>query len=259
MKKISKVLQLKNKDQKGNIKNAGKIEIKNQTAESADLYFYGDIVSSEWGKWEDTDKCPEDVLNFLKEIEGVQNINIYINSGGGCVFAGMAIYNILKRNQANKTVYVDGLAGSISSVIAFAGDKLVMPANSYMMIHKAWSLTWGNSNELRKMADSLDIIDQGILNVYEANLKEGVNIEIIKEMVDAEKWLTGKQVAEYFNVEVTEESKAVASCNSDYFSNYSNVPKELIKNEAKKPVEKTENKTIEIEKAKALLQLEAEI
>lgn len=248
---MSKVLQLKNKDKQGNVKNVGKIEIKNQTNDMADLYFYGDIVSSEWDKWEDTDTCPDDILKFLKDIEGTKNLNIYINSGGGSVFAGMSIYNILKRNQAYKTVYVDGLAGSIASVIAFAGDKLVIPANAYMMIHQAWAVTWGNADELRKFADSLEVIDQGIINVYESNLKEGIDIEKIKQMMKDETWLTGKEVAEYFDIEVLAENKAVA-CISDYFSNYANTPESL---KVKKEEEKIDNN--EIEKAKARLKLKS--
>jgi ATP-dependent Clp protease, protease subunit len=202
------------------------MEIKNLTDTSADLYFYGDIVSSEWGKWEDTDVAPEDVRSFLKEIEGVSDLNIYINSGGGSVFAGLAIYNMLKRHQGQKTVYVDGLAGSIASVIAMAGDKLIMPSNAFLMIHKPWSGLMGNANDLRKMADDLDAIETGILNVYEENLQEGVDIKEIKKMVNAETWLNGKEAAKYFNIEVTEQNKMVA-CVSDLFKNYQNIPKSL--------------------------------
>lgn len=250
-----KILEFKSKDKKGNIKNVGKLEIKNFTADRAELYFYGDIVSSEWGKWEDADKCPEDVLNFFKEVEEVAELDIYINSGGGSVFAGMSIYNILKRNKAFKTVYVDGLAGSIASVIAFSGDKLVIPSNAYMMIHKAWAITWGNSNELRKMADDLDKIDEGILNVYEANIKDGVDIKTIKKMVDSETWLTGKDVSNYFEVEVIEENKVVA-CTSDYFKDYSNVPLTL---KVKNVETQNEVDNKDLKKAKAKLLLLAEI
>ncbi|WP_406589987.1 head maturation protease, ClpP-related [Bacillus atrophaeus] len=202
------------------------LKIKNQTDLAADIYFYGDIVSSEWGKWEDTDTCPEDVRAFLKQVEGVKTLNIYVNSGGGSVFAGLAIYNMLKRNSAHKTVYVDGLAGSIASVIAMAGDKIVIPSNAFLMIHKPWSMSMGNSNDLRKMADDLDLIEEGILNVYSENIKDGVDIEDIKQMVNDETWLNGKEASKYFNIEVTEENKLVA-CTSDYFKNYEKLPKQL--------------------------------
>lgn len=231
----NKVLQFNAKG-----KETGKMVIKNATSEKAELYFYGDIVSSEWEKWDDADTCPDDVCNFLKEVEDAKELNIYINSGGGSVFAGMAIYNMLKRFKGSKTVYVDGLAGSIASVIAFAGDKVVIPSNSYFMIHKPWSWTYGNADEFRKQADVLDRIQQGILNVYKEHMKDGVDFEEIKEMVNAETWLTGDEASRYFDVEVGTAVEAVA-CASDYFSKYKktpqdlkNVPKEPSKNKAEK-------------------------
>lgn len=96
-----------------------------------ELYFYGDIVSDEMDKWQDTDTCPQDVQNILKQIDENKPLDIYINSGGGSVFAGLAIYNMLKRNKAQKTVHIDGLAASIASVIAMAGDKIIMPSNAF--------------------------------------------------------------------------------------------------------------------------------
>ena len=210
-----------NKNSKDNLNSL--LEIKNLTSTSADLYFYGDIVSSWWGAWDDTDQYPEKVKNFLDEAKG-KDLNIYINSGGGSVFAGMAIYNMLKRHDGNKTVYVDGLAGSISSVIALAGDKVVIPRNAYMMIHKPWCSTYGNANDLRDQADMLDKIEEGILNVYSENLKDGIELDEIKELVNAETWLTGDEASKYFNIEVSENVDAVA-CISDYYDNYNRVPK----------------------------------
>ena len=217
---------------KNNLNNL--LQIKNSTETSCDLYFYGDIVDSWWGAWDDMDQYPESIKNFLDEAKG-KDINIYINSGGGSVFAGMAIYNMLKRHQGYKTVYVDGLAGSIASVIALAGDKVIIPSNAYMMIHKPWCGLHGNSTELRAMADTLDKIEEGILNVYNENLAENADIEVVKAMVNAETWLTGDEASKYFNVNVSESVDAVA-CTSDYFNKYSKVPKN-ISNDLKKEVE----------------------
>ena len=214
---------------KNNLNNL--LQIKNSTETSCDLYFYGDIVDSWWGAWDDMDQYPESIKNFLDEAKG-KDINIYINSGGGSVFAGMAIYNMLKRHQGYKTVYVDGLAGSIASVIALAGDKVIIPSNAYMMIHKPWCGLHGNSTELREMADTLDKIEEGILNVYNENLAENADIEVVKAMVNAETWLTGDEASKYFNVNVSESVDAVA-CTSDYFNKYSKVPKN-ISNDLKK-------------------------
>lgn len=202
------------------------LSVKNLTNDSADIYFYGDIVSSEWGKWEDSDTAPEDVREQLKQVEGVQNLNIYINSGGGSVFAGLAIYNMLKRHQAHKKVYVDGMAASIASVIAMAGDEINVPSNAFLMIHKPWVMSIGNANDLRKLADDLDSIESGLLNVYEENLAEGVDIETVKQMVNAETWLNGKEAAEIFNINVAPANTVAASA-SEYLKKYNKVPVSL--------------------------------
>lgn len=202
------------------------LSVKNLTNDSADIYFYGDIVSSEWGKWEDSDTAPEDVREQLKQVEGVQNLNIYINSGGGSVFAGLAIYNMLKRHQAHKKVYVDGMAASIASVIAMAGDEINVPSNAFLMIHKPWAMSIGNANDLRKLADDLDSIESGLLNVYEENLAEGVDIETVKQMVNAETWLNGKEAAEIFNINVAPANTVAASA-SEYLKKYNKVPASL--------------------------------
>ena len=200
---------------------------KNETATSADLYFYGDIVSDWWGAWQDEDQYPDAVKNFLAEHQG-KNLNIYINSGGGSVFAGIAIYNMLKRHNGKKTVFVDALAGSIASVIAFAGDRLVIPSNSFLMIHKPWASCVGNSDDLRKMADDLEAVETGILNIYEEHLKEGVSIDTIKEMLAAETWLNGQQAAEYFNVEIGEEKAIAAAVTEETKKFCKAIPEEIL-------------------------------
>ena len=210
-----KVINFKNKADK----TVGKLEIKNINGNSS-IRFDGDIVDSDWDKWNDTDSCPSDVLEALNGLTG--DLDIYINSGGGSVFSGMSIYNILSRYKGNKTVYVDGLAGSIASVIAMAGDKIVMPKNSFLMIHKPLCIVGGNSNDFRKMADTLDTIEQGIINVYATKLKDGANIDDIKSMVNNETWLTGEQASQYFNIEVSEANNAIAFIRKNDFENYLN-------------------------------------
>ena len=200
---------------------------KNETATSADLYFYGDIVSDWWGAWQDEDQYPDAVKNFLAEHQG-KDLNIHINSGGGSVFAGIAIYNMLKRHSGKKTVFVDALAGSIASVIAFAGDRVVIPSNSFLMIHKPWASCVGNSDDLRKMADDLEAVETGILNIYEEHLKEGVSIDTIKEMLAAETWLNGQQAAEYFNVEIGEEKAIAAAVTEETKKFCKAIPEEIL-------------------------------
>jgi ATP-dependent Clp endopeptidase proteolytic subunit ClpP len=220
------------------------IQFKN-SADEQSLTFYGDIVADEWSKWTDTDTCPADVQNILNQIDENRPLNIYINSGGGSVFAGLAIYNMLKRSKANKTVYIDGLAASIASVIAMAGDKIVMPNNAFLMIHKPWNIAVGNANDFRKIADDLDRIEQGILNVYNDKLAEGMDIETIKQMVNDETWIVGSEASKYFQVDVVESNKAAASISN--LDHYRHVP-DVFKN-------KKDNSS-ELELLKSKLELE---
>jgi ATP-dependent Clp protease, protease subunit len=222
---------------KDNLSNL--LQVKNLTNDSADLYFYGDIVSSWWGAWDDTDQYPEAVKNFLDGVKG-KNLNIYVNSGGGSVFAGMAIYNMIKRHQGYKTAYIDGIGASISSVIPLAADKIIIPTNAYFMVHKPWTWGMGNAHELRNQAAALDVIEEGIINVYADNLKQGVDIETIRQMVQEETWLTGDQAAQYFNIETTSAVNAVAFTDIEFM----NMPKGLnrITDQQRQEAEKSKNR-----------------
>ncbi|MEY8001603.1 head maturation protease, ClpP-related [Clostridium sp. Mt-5] len=230
-----KVYEFTRKDKTGKIKNVGKMQIKNQDTPNPELYFYGDIVGSSWDAWQSEDMCPQDVQDFLSQLEGTKNLDIYINSGGGDVFGGLAIYNMLKRNTANKTVHVDGLAASIASVIALAGDTIIIPSTAQFMVHNPWSICIGNANDMRKLADDLDTCNKSILAVYQENLKDGVNINTIQGLMDNETWMTGKEAAQYFNIQVEENANVAACTNSEFFSRYKNVPENLIKQEPKEP------------------------
>ena len=125
---MPKILKLQKKDRNNRYREVGSIEIRNETAETADLCFFGESLG-EWQKYYPEDKAPKDVQDFLDQLDGVTKINVHINSGGGSVFGGIAIYNILKRHNAEITVYVEGIAASIASVIAMAGDRIIIPAN----------------------------------------------------------------------------------------------------------------------------------
>ena len=144
-------------------------EFKNYTESSADLYIYGDIINDEEDRWYESDVTVKGFKEGLDEVANGSTLNIYINSGGGNVFAGIAIYNMIHRFAENQSVkvYVDGLAGSIASVIAFSGSEPPqIPANAFLMVHNPWALVEGNAADLRKMADDLDVITDGIVSVY---------------------------------------------------------------------------------------------
>ena len=209
---INRELKLKN----------GKISLM-AAKSSCKLYFYGDIVSSDWQKWSDADKCPQEVADILAEIPNDAQLDIFINSGGGDVFAGIAIYHQLKRRTGLNVVHVDGLAASIASVIAMAGDDIIIPASAQMMIHKPWAWPMGNADELRKMADALDGCQASIMEIYMTKVRPGVERGTIEEMVNAETWMTGRDAAKFFDVTVDDVAPA-AACVSGYFEKYRNTP-----------------------------------
>lgn len=197
----------------------------------AELYFYGDIVSDSWknymGDFSD-DKCPKDIIDFFAGLEDSADVDVYINSGGGMVYAGLAIYNIIKRHSGKVTVHVDSLAASIASIIALSGNELIIPVSAQFMIHKPTVGAWGNADDLRKEADYLDTCQETLLDIYMEHVKPGVTAETINEMINAETWFTGKKAAEYFNVTVNTSSVPMNCAKSSYFKDYANTPTEVI-------------------------------
>ena len=201
----------------------------NAKNDRAELYFYGDIVSSTWESYYfEEDKCPQDIADFLADLDSFQEIDVYINSGGGSVDGGMAIYSILKRHPGKKVAHVDGLAASIASVIMFACDKVIVPSNSQIMIHKPWTCTMGNADDMRKCAETLDSCQAAITAAYMQHVQEGITEEQITEMINAEKWMTGTEASKYFDIVVEEGIKVAASCKSEYFDRYRHTPEALL-------------------------------
>lgn len=182
--------------------------------DTGELMLYGDISSSTW--WGD-EVTPKDFKKDLDALGDIKNLNIYINSGGGDVFAGQAIHSMLKRHTANKIVYIDGLAASIASVIAMAGDKVIMPKNAMMMIHNAWTIAAGNKEDFRKLADDMEKIDESIVTIYTD--KTGITTEEIKTLMEAETWFTAEEAVEKgFADEVEQEKKLAASMEGSFLT-----------------------------------------
>ncbi|PEQ57039.1 ATP-dependent Clp protease proteolytic subunit, partial [Bacillus cereus] len=130
---------------------------------------------------------------------------------------------------------------------------VVVPSNAFLMIHKPWTVGVGNANDLRKMAEDLDNIESGIMNVYKENLKEGIEMEEIQQLVDAETWLSGEEAEKYFNIEVVE-AKEVAACTSDYFDKYQKPPNKVVAKSPSIP-KKDHNEQLKIQNALDLLEL----
>ncbi|QGH35140.1 Clp protease ClpP [Gracilibacillus salitolerans] len=195
--------------------------------DSADIFIYGDIERYQWLEEDTTASSFKQDLDALGD---VSNINVHINSPGGAVFEGIAIHNMLKSHSATVNVFVDALAASIASVIAMAGDQIHMYKNSMMMIHNAWTIALGNSNELRKKADDLDRINQSAVQSYLQKAGEKLNEDKLKQLLDDETWLSAEEAQEIgLNDVVLEENQAVASVSEDLFKQYKNVPKVLQK------------------------------
>lgn len=190
-----------------------------------ELYIYGDIVRY---RWDDSDTSAKSFKEDLDNLGDIHTLNLYINSPGGSVFEGVAIYNILKRHKAKINVHVDALAASIASVIAMAGDSITMPSNAMMMIHNPWTITWGNAAELRKVADDLDRIGASMRQTYLDRSGDKMSEEKLIEMLEAETWLTAKECQEYGLCDVVEQENQAAACISEeLFAQYKNVPESL--------------------------------
>lgn len=170
-------------------------------AGTLNMYIYGDVEGDSYDWWSDEVTRSETSANYFREElakhENTTQINLYINSYGGSVFEGTAIYNQLKRHPAHKTVYIDGFACSVASVIAMAGDEIVMPKNTMMMIHNMWMCAAGNASELRKAADDLDTINAVGREAYLSKAGDKLEENILAEMMDAETWLTASQCIQY--------------------------------------------------------------
>ena len=130
----------------------------------------------------------------LKALGTVSRITVSINSPGGEVFAGLSIYNMLKRHPAHITARVDGVAASIASVIAMAGDETIMPENAMMMIYNPAGGVLGSSEDMREMADALDKISGSLVSSYAS--KTGLAREKIEAIMAAETWLTAAEAVD---------------------------------------------------------------
>lgn len=129
-------------------------------------------------------------MDELRPYRG-QDLSIRINSPGGSVFDGLAIYNAIKRHKGNKTVTIDGIAASIASVIAMAGDQIVMPSNAMMMIHDPSAFCIGTAQDMRVMAEALDRIKGSLVTAYTEKSEQ--ESQTVEEMMNEEVWLSADE------------------------------------------------------------------
>lgn len=220
------------------------LKVKNN-ADSAELYIYGDILDDGDAWAIDGIECPADIKKQLEECKG-KPLTVYINSDGGSVPAGVAIANMIARHDAPTLAIVDGWCCSIATQIFFSADKRQMPSNAYLMIHKPSCMVYGTSDDMLKAAESLEVIQSGLEEAYKKCALPDVTPEEIHSMVNDETWLTGKQAAEKFDIEITEPLQAVAKFGAAR-NRMRNIPKDIRFTQS---IQTVNNKLIEQQKQK---------
>lgn len=233
------------------------LKIKNN-ANITEIYINGDIESDtendgflELFGLKDTNIYPKNIAEALK---GAEEVHVHINSYGGDVFAGVAIANILKNHKRKTIAYIDGLAASAASIIAFGCNEIVIPSNAYLMIHRVSCGMFGNTDDFLRQIEVMEKIEEGIINSYLEKAVEGVTREQIKDFMFNETWFTGDDTAKYFNVTVDKSAKYLNYV--DTKQKFNKIPSEILNNireveklKEQKEIERIENlkKEIEIE------------
>jgi len=190
-------------------------EISNKAKETADVWIYSEIGGY--------DINAKSFIDEIKDLKG-KNLNVHINSLGGSVFDGLAIYNALKSHKGNVNTIVEGIAASIASVIAMAGDTIEMSKNSLFMIHNPFTMAGGDAEELRKTANVLDKIRDEIANIYAE--KTSQDHETLIGLMAAETWFNANETLEIgFANKVGE---AVEIVNTYDISNFNNITHDKI-------------------------------
>jgi len=154
---------------------------------TGELYLYG-VIGDDWF---DEDRT---AAQFQKELAGlgdIENLTVRINSPGGMVFDGLAIYNLLQDHPAQITVKVDGVAASVASVIAMAGDQVVMADNASLMIHAPWTMTVGNVNDHEKAIEALNFHQAQTFKAYRVKGGDKVTEDLLQRWGDGDDHTAG--------------------------------------------------------------------
>lgn len=185
---------------------------------SAEIAIYDEI-----GGWGVTAK---QFAEELKALGDLSLISLHIHSPGGSTFEGMAIYNLLVSHPARVEVTIDGLAASMASVIAMAGETIIMPENAMMMIHQPWGIQGGDAEAMRQYADLLDKVEKNMVNAY--TKKSGKSEDEVKAMLADETWLTGPEAVEHgFADQLAEPLQMAASLKSQRMQEFHHMPERL--------------------------------
>lgn len=163
------------------------------------IYLYGSVIEDDSWLWDDSEKenyiYPKAVRKLVDDIKD-DEIELHINSYGGSVFAGISIYNTLKNSGKKITAYVDGVCASAATFILMAADKIFMPENTQLLVHRSSTFGWGNCKDLREIANDLEHLDKTtLLPTYKARFT-GSEEELL-ELLDKEEWLDANKAKEY--------------------------------------------------------------
>lgn len=220
-----------------------KIDVKGAIIDNDDQWIY------DWFEIEAT--SPKKVSDLIKQTENNEDLEVEINSGGGSVFAGSEIYTTLKSYKGNVTTKIVGLAASAASVVAMAGDRILITPTGQIMIHNASGAFGGDYRDMEKGAEILKNVNAAISNAY--RIKTGLSNEELLNMMNKETWLTAQQALDNKFVDeimFTDDIKLVASINNGM------LPKEVIEKMRNNLNKQKMNEKIKNEKEKLLIDLD---
>lgn len=167
-----------------------RISIESESEEKIQLLLYGDI--GQYYSWSGISL--DGVVSALAG-KSADTIEVFINSYGGDMFESIAIKNYLIRRPEKIITYVDGIAASGGSLIAMAGDEIIMPKDAQLMIHNPWTIAAGNADDFRKLADEMDKANTSIQETYLTHFND--SREKLAELLEAESWLTAEEALAY--------------------------------------------------------------
>lgn len=162
--------------------------------EKAQITIYGPIQDFS-SFFSSTGYSPDKLMRDLDELANAKELTIRINSGGGSAFAGFAIFELIRAHGAKVTTYIDGVAASAASIIAMAGDRIVMGTGAMMMVHNPWTRVEGEAKDLREAADVLDRVGESLINVYSA--RTGKSRDELRDMLNKTTWMTAEEAVSF--------------------------------------------------------------
>jgi len=190
---------------------------------AGEILLYRDIGPAEWGMVD-----AEMFAKALDELGEVERIDLRIDSAGGSAFTGLAIYNQLVRHPARVDVTVDGVAASIASIIAMAGETVRMGAGARLMIHDAYSIVWGNAEAMTREAQLLDGISRDLAEIYAD--RTGRPAAQIRDLMRAETWMSAQEAVEgKFADALVDEERVKASLTPEQAARFRHPPKDLLR------------------------------